>query len=78
MGHCGECYYRRMAEVMEQLDAARDDLLDQDNKLVGRVKNKEEVEKRLRHKLLQRIAWQLIPSSSSSCFPPRMNCTNGD
>ena len=37
---------------MEQLDAARDDLLDEDEKLVGRVKDKEEVEKRLRHKLL--------------------------
>jgi hypothetical protein len=52
-----------MAEVMEQLDAARDELLDEDrdNKLVGRVKDKEEVEKRLRHKLLPRNAWRLIP-----------------
>ncbi len=49
------------AEVMEQLDAARDDLLDEDDKLVGRVKDKEEVEKRLRHKLLQSNAWRLIP-----------------
>ncbi len=48
---------------MEQLDAARDELLDEDrdNKLVGRVKDKEEVEKRLRHKLLPRNAWRLIP-----------------
>ncbi len=51
-GHSRECDYRRMAEVMEQLDAAHDDLLDEDDKFVGRVKDKEEVEKRLRHKLL--------------------------
>ena len=48
-GHRGEFQYRRMAEVMEQLDAARDELLDADDKLVGRVKDMEEVEKRLRH-----------------------------
>ena len=60
-GHRGECQYRRMAEVMEQLDAARDELFDEDDKLVGRVKDKEEVEKRLRHKLLPRNAWRLIP-----------------
>ncbi len=50
-----------MAEVMEQLDAARDELLDEDDKLVGCVKDKEEVDKRLRHKLLPRNAWRLIP-----------------
>ena len=60
-GHREECDYLRMAEVMEQLDAARDDLLDEDDQLVGRVKDKEEVEKRLRHKLLPRNAWRLIP-----------------
>ncbi len=46
---------------MEQLDAALNELLDQDNKLVGSVKDKEEVEKCLRHKLLLRNAWLLIP-----------------
>ena len=60
-GHRGECEYRRMAEVMEQLDAERDKLLDEDDQLLGRVKDKEEVEKRLRHKLLPRNAWLLIP-----------------
>ena len=50
-----------MAEVMEQLDAERDKLLDEDDQLLGRVKDKEEVEKRLRHKLLPRNAWRLIP-----------------
>ncbi len=46
---------------MEQLDAARDELLDEDNKLVGSVKDKEEAGKHLRHKLLPRNAWRLIP-----------------
>ena len=56
-----ECEYSRMAEVMEQLDAESYKLLDEDDQLVGSVKDKEEVEKRLRHKLLPRNAWQLIP-----------------
>ena len=47
--------------MMEQLDAERDNLLDEDDQLVGRVKDKEEAEKRLRHKLLPRNAWRLIP-----------------
>ena len=38
-GHRGECHYRRMAEVMEQLDAARDDLLDEEDHVVGHVKD---------------------------------------
>ena len=59
-GHRGECQYRRMAEVMEQLDAARDALLDEDDELVGRVKDVKEVEKRLRHRLLPRNAWRLV------------------
>ena len=60
-GHRGACQYRRMAEVMEQLDAARDDLLDLNDELVGRVKDVKEVEKRLRHRLLPRNAWRLLP-----------------
>ena len=60
-GHRGECHYRRMAEVMEELDAARDAFLDDDDKLVGRVKDVKEVEKRLRHRLLPRNAWRLVP-----------------
>jgi hypothetical protein len=35
-GHRGECQYSRMAEVMEQLDAARDELLNDEDELVGR------------------------------------------
>jgi hypothetical protein len=50
-----------MAEVMEELDAARDQLLDDADGLVGLVKDVKEVEKRLRHKLLPRNAWRLIP-----------------
>ncbi len=48
-----------MAEVMEQLDAAL--LLDDEDELVGRVKDVKEVEKRLRHKLLPHNAWKLVP-----------------
>ena len=44
--HRGECHYRRMAEVMEQLDAARDELLDDEDELVGRVKDVKDEEKR--------------------------------
>ena len=46
---------------MAQLDAARDQLLDDDDVLVGRVKDVKEVEKRLRHRLLPRNAWRLVP-----------------
>ena len=46
---------------MEELDAARDQLLDDDDNLVGRVKDVKEVEKRLRHRLLPCNAWRLIP-----------------
>ncbi len=54
--HRGECHYSRMAEVMEQLDAAWDDLMDNNDELVGRVKDVKEVEKRLRHRLIPRKA----------------------
>ena len=46
---------------MEQLDAARDALLDSDDALVGRIKDVKEAEKRLRHSLLSCNAWRLIP-----------------
>ena len=46
-GHRLASKFRRMAEVMAQLDAARDDLLDKDDKLIGLVKDVKEVEKRL-------------------------------
>ena len=59
--HRGECEYRRMAAVMEELDEARDRLLDDEDRLVGRVKDVKEVEKLLRHRLLPRNAWRLIP-----------------
>ncbi len=49
-----------MTGVMEQLDAARDELLDNDDGLVGRVKDVKEAGKRLRHKLLPRNTWRLI------------------
>jgi hypothetical protein len=46
---------------MEQLNAARDELLDDDDQLFGRVKDVKEVEKCLRHLLLPRNAWRLVP-----------------
>ena len=60
-GHRGKCEYRRIAEVMAELDDAREELLDEDDVRVGRVKDVKEVEKHLRHKLLPRNAWRLIP-----------------
>ena len=36
-------------------------VLDDDDQLVGRVKDVKEVEKRLRHRLLPRNAWRLVP-----------------
>ena len=59
--HCRQCKYSKMAEVMVQLDAEHDDLLDTDDTLVGRVKDVKEVGKRLQHKLLPHNAWRLIP-----------------
>ncbi len=38
-GHCGKCQYSWMSEVMEQLDAECDQLLDEDNNLDGSVKD---------------------------------------
>jgi hypothetical protein len=38
-GHSDQCQYSRMAEVMEELDAARTALLDEDDELVGCVKD---------------------------------------
>ncbi len=50
-----------MAEVMAELDDAREELLDEDDVHVVRVKDVKEVEKRLCHKLLPRNSWRLIP-----------------
>ncbi len=41
--------------------SARDDLLDDNDDLVGRVKDVKEVEKRLRHKLRPQNSWRLVP-----------------
>ena len=62
---------------MEQLDAARDDLLDEEDHVVGRVKDVKAVEKRLRHRLLPRNAWRLVLSLTCSCLPQRTNFING-
>ncbi len=52
---------------MEQLDAEHDELLDEDGKLVGHVKDREEVEKSLRHKLITRN------SDNTSCQAPEVH-----
>ena len=69
--HRGERQYRRMAEVMEELDAARDQLLNDEDELVGLVKDVKDVERRLRHKLLPRNAWRLIPFFELSMCTPK-------
>ena len=73
--HRGECHYRRMAEVMEQLDAARDELLDDEDELVGRVKDVtvKEVEKRLRQSWqsglggICRTSWDKTDKRAAAC-----------
>ncbi len=44
--HISKCKYRRMAEVMGELDAASDQLLDEDGELLGRVKDVKEMVKK--------------------------------
>ena len=54
--------YRRVAEVLSKLDAARDELLDEDDDtLPGCAKDLNAAEKRIRHRLLPRNAWMLVP-----------------
>ena len=65
---------------MEQLEAARDELLDENDEVVGLAKDVKEVEKHLRHRATgcyraTHGGWCL--SLSFSCLPPRTNCTNG-
>ncbi len=58
--HRGECKYCKMIEVMEQLNAASDQLLDEDGEMVGNVKEAKEVENGLQHKLLPNNACAVI------------------
>ncbi len=66
---------------MEQLDAARDEFLDENDEVIGLVKDAKEAEKRLRHRLLSRFSramhdgWQA--SLSSSCLLQKTKFTNG-
>ena len=55
------CKYRRAKDVFAQLDAAREQLLDdEDCVLRGKAEAVKEAERRLKHKLLPRNAWRLI------------------
>jgi hypothetical protein len=72
-----------MAEVMEELDAALDQLLDDDDGLIGLGKDVKAVERRLRHRLLPRNAWRLVPFFELFLSAPKhqqvalcVNCTN--
>ena len=53
---------RRVADVLSELDAARNKLLDDDcDTLPGFSKDAKAAEKRIRHRLLPRNAWMLVP-----------------
>ena len=53
---------RRVADVLSELDAARDEFLDDDgDTLPGFSQDAKDAEKRIRHRLLPRNAWMLVP-----------------
>lgn len=55
------CKYRRSKDVFAQLDAAREQLLDEEDCILrGKAEAVTEAERRLKHKLLPRNAWRLI------------------
>ena len=55
------CKYRRAKDVFAQLDAAREQLLDEEDCVLrGKAEAVKEVERRLKHKLLPRNARRLI------------------
>jgi len=54
--------YRRAADVLSKLESAQDELLDtHDSVKPGCVGDVKDAEKRIRHKLLPRNAWMLVP-----------------
>jgi hypothetical protein len=58
-----------MDDVMEELDAALDELVDEDDSVIGQVQHVTDVERQLRHKILPQNAWRLI-----SFFELSMSC----
>ena len=67
--------YRRVAEVLSKLDAAQDELLDEDDDTrPGCAQDVKDAEKRICSHATHGC---LCPTSSCSCLAPRMNCTNG-
>ena len=53
---------KTVADVLSKLDAARDELLDEeDDTLPGCAKDVNAAEKRIRHRLLPCNAWMLVP-----------------
>ena len=70
--------YRRVAEVLSELDSAREELLDDDGDLLpGCVGDAKAAEKRIRHKLLPEMHGCLCHTSSCLCPVQKTNCTNG-
>ena len=57
-----DCTYRTAAVVMADLEAARDEFLDKDDHVKrGHCKDFLDAERRIKHKLLPRNAWMLLP-----------------
>ena len=54
--------FRRVVDVLSKLESARDELLDADGDVQpGCVGAMKDAEKQIRHKLLPRNAWMLVP-----------------
>ena len=62
--------------MLSKLESAQDELLDTDGSVKpGCVGGMKDAEKRIRHKLLPRNAWMLVPYFE--LFMSRASCTNG-
>jgi len=56
------CEYRKAAEVFAKLDAGREELLDEEDRILrGKGEKVSAFEQRIKHKLLPCNAWRLIP-----------------
>ena len=77
LARTGETYKsRRVADVLSKLDAARDELMDDDSdRLQGFSKDARAAERRIRHRLLLCNAWRLVPYFKlfMSCPKDEMN-----
>ncbi len=76
--HRGECKYHKMAEVMEELDAERDVLLDAHDELVGLVKDVRRWKSVSDTSCYSATLGASFLSLSSSCALPRTSCISGN